>query len=103
MITNTATRLLVRTGGWILLLAAFAVFATLATGIANDWILENWTCGDGRGRSRECGQFESLWSAWVLDFAAMFGGFLMVVLSGKPRPAGEPVATIDLSRFRQRA
>jgi hypothetical protein len=101
---------LLRIGGWLLVIAGLACMVLIATGAADTWLEENWTCATGGGpnggiaRERNCGWLEAEWSALVLSGAAAFGGLIILVIASvrsDPQSERQPM-TIDLSRLRRK-
>jgi hypothetical protein len=75
--------LLLRVVGWLMILAGIALMILIASGAADGWLEENWTCSTGRGipRETECGFLEAEWSAFVLAGAIALVGLVVAALA----------------------
>jgi hypothetical protein len=76
----------------------------IASGGADTWLEENWTCSTGRGirRETECGWLQAEWSAFVLAGAIALVGLVVAALASArdTRPA-KPALTLDLRFIRR--
>ncbi len=91
--------------GLLMMLVGFVCAVLVLTGVASDWLRENWTCATGRGipRERDCGWLEAHWSALVLSGALVLGGFIVSLIPAiRGAEQRQAAATVDLSALRRR-